>query len=283
MENAIYMLCGADEEIEDWHDQDLLNSFIITSKSGKVVVIDGGHRFNAGHLIKRLKEITGEEKPHIDAWFLTHLHEDHINAFLEVMEKRADDVEVERIYHHFTTDIAIQMREGQNCTLTFLDFYRDLPKFKDKVTVVNVGNRIAVGEMDFEVLYTAGETLKVNSCNNNSLVLKLTLAGKTAIFLADCEVEAGRILVQRYGESGKLKADICQMAHHGQCGVERAVYEAIQPTICLWNTPKYLWNNDLGEGYNTAFFKTVEVRGWMNEIGVEKHYVIKDGDQRLVL
>jgi phosphoribosyl 1,2-cyclic phosphodiesterase len=279
MKNAIYMLCGADEELPAWHVDDLLNSFIITSASGKVVLIDGGHRFNAGHLLKKLKEITGMEKPKVDAWFLTHIHEDHIDAFIEIIEKHSDEIEIEQVIHHFTTDLAIQMREGKNCVRPFLDFYSLLPTIEEKIHIATVGENIQIGEMDFEILYTAGEPLKVNSCNNNSLVMKLTLGEKTVMFLADCEVEAGRILLQRYGDSGKLKADMCQMSHHGQCGVERSVYEAIQPHTCLWNTPRWLWDNDLGKGFNTAHLKTVEVRGWMQEIGVEKHYIIKDGDQ----
>ena len=117
MKDAIYMLNGG----EDWHVDDLLNSFIITSKSGAVVVIDGGHEFNAKHLLERLKEITGEDKPHIDGWFLTHLHEDHINAFLEIVENNPDAVDVDKVYYNMTTDIAIQMKEGQNCVKTFLN------------------------------------------------------------------------------------------------------------------------------------------------------------------
>ncbi len=278
MKNAIYMLCGADEELPAWHVDDLLNSFIITSASGKVVVIDGGHRFNAMHLLKKLREITKQEKPHVDAGFLTHMHEDHINAFIEIMEKYPEALEIDCIYHHFTTDFAIQMREGKGATYPFLDFYRALPTFKDKARIPVAGDVMEMEDISFEVLYTAGEKLKVNNVNNNSMVLKMKLGDKAAIFLADCEVEAGRILLERYAGTDKLKADICQMAHHGQCGVEREVYEAIKPAICLWNTPRWLWDNDLGKGFNTAHLRTVEVRGWMQEIGVEKHYVIKDGD-----
>ena len=283
MKNAIYMLCGADETLEAWHVDDLLNSFIITSADGKVVVIDGGHRFNSRRLMEKLREVTGEEKPHVDAWFLTHMHEDHINAFIEIMENHADALEIDRIYHHFTTDLAIQMREGEGSVGAFLDFYKALPTFKDKVRIPVVGDVIEIGDMSFEVLYTAGETLKINSVNNNSMVFKMTLAGKTVIFLADCEIEAGRILLQRYAGTDKLKSDMCQMAHHGQCGVEKQVYEEINPTVCIWPTPRWLWDNDLGKGFNTAHLKTVEVRGWMQEIGVEQNYVIKDGDQTIEL
>ena len=275
MKDAIYMLNGG----EDWHVDDLLNSFIITSKSGAVVVIDGGHEFNAKHLLERLKEITGEDKPHIDGWFLTHLHEDHINAFLEIVENQPDAVDVDKVYYNMITDIAIQIKEGQNCVKTFLNFYRLLPLFKEKSYVPVVGETLWIKNLKFEILHTAGAQLRANDCNNNSLVFKMTIGDKTVMFLADAGVEAGNKLLERWGHTGILKSDICQMAHHGQCGVDKPVYQAISPKICLWNTPKYLWNNDLGKGYNTFTFKTIEVQNWMKELGVEKHYVIKDGDQ----
>lgn len=280
MENAIYMLCGADKNLEDWHKDDLLNSFIITSESGKVVLIDGGHRFNAARLLEKLKEVTGQEKPKVDAWFLTHIHSDHIYAFIETMEKHADEIDVEKIYYNFPTDLSICSREGDTCAKLFLEFYSLEPKIRAKSYIPRMGETIEIGDIKFEILYTQGLPLKVNSVNNTSLVMKMYLGGKSTIFLADSEVEAGRILLEKYGLTGQLKSDICQMAHHGQCGVEKRVYEAIKPEICLWNTPKWLWDNDLGKGFNTAHLKTVEVRGWMiDELGVKTHYIIKDGDQ----
>ena len=99
------------------------------------------------------------------------------------------------------------------------------------------------------------------------------------MFTGDCGVEAGLKILERYGDSGILKCDICQMAHHGQEGCSREFYEAVSPTECLWCTPDWLWNNDRGNGFNTHFYKTVEVRGWMEEIGVKKNYVTMNGTQ----
>ena len=67
------------------------------------------------------------------------------------------------------------------------------------------------------------------------------------------------------------------MAHHGQGGVTREVYEAISPSVCLWDTPDWLWDNNSGGGYNSGPWKTLEVRAWMEELGAIEHYVIKDG------
>ncbi len=278
MKNAIYMLKGGDGV----YVQDLLNSFILTSKSGMVVVIDGGHRSHTPHFLEKLKEITGCETPHIDAWILTHPHEDHIDLFCEIMENHERAVTVDKIYYHMIgKKDGIDKTEGAKGWNTYDRFFSLLPKFQEKTVCPKLGDTFSVGEMQFEVLHVSGEELIVYDWNNNSLSFKLTFAGKTAIFPGDCGVEAGRLLVKRWGE--KLRADICQMSHHGQCGCDRSFYEAVAPKICLWNTPDWLWNNDLGKGYNTHWFKTIEVRNWMDEIGATAHYVIKDGDQCLTL
>ena len=107
----------------------------------------------------------------------------------------------------------------------------------------------------------------------------MTLGGKTALFLADCGAEAGNKILAKYAGTDMLDCDICQMAHHGQQGVTKEFYEAVRPEICLWCAPRWLWENDAGKGFNTHVFKTVEVREWMQELGVKKNYIDMDGTQ----
>ena len=59
--------------------------------------------------------------------------------------------------------------------------------------------------------------------------------------------------------------------------------QAVAPRVCLWNTPDWLWNNDAGNGFDTGPWRTVEVRGWMEELGVRRHFVSKDGEQTICL
>ena len=68
------------------------------------------------------------------------------------------------------------------------------------------------------------------------------------------------------------------MSHHGQSGVDKDVYETIQPEICLWPTPEWLWNNNPGSGYNTGNWTTLETRKWVEDLKVKTNYVEKDGD-----
>ncbi|MBR2950719.1 MAG: hypothetical protein IKC46_12815 [Lachnospiraceae bacterium] len=86
---------------------------------------------------------------------------------------------------------------------------------------------------------------------------------------------AGRKLLKRWGGTGELNADIVQMAHHGEGGAEKEVYEEIRPHICIWPTPSWLWDNNLnGQGIGSGPWSTLETRKWMQELGVETH--IKD-------
>ena len=102
--------------------------------------------------------------------------------------------------------------------------------------------------------------------------------GKKAIFLGDMGEEAGKQLIAD-NPPEKLKCDIVQMAHHGQDGVGFEVYRILQPEICLWGAPSWLWNNDSGSGMGSGNWKTIETRKWMAQLGVPYHLCIKDGDQ----
>lgn len=257
-----------------------MNSFIITTEDGHVIVVDGGFREDAAKLLDNLRRLSGREVPHIDAWVLSHAHCDHIDAFMEIMEHTPEAVTVEKVYCHFPSIQFIQRGESWEAH-TVEEFYALLPRFADKLCVVSVGDHYEIGEAAIDVLYTADPAYTNNTINNSSMVFRLTLGTKKVLFLGDLGVEAGKKLFSQYGDA--LKSDYVQMAHHGQGGVGRDVYAAIAPRGCLWCTPQWLWDNDIGKGYNTHVWRTVETRGWMQELGVEEHYVIKDGDQTLTL
>ena len=75
-----------------------MNSFIITTEDGKVLVMDGGFAQDADNLIGWLKRVTGEEIPHVDGWFLSHPHLDHITCLNHIMETRPHDLTVDALY-----------------------------------------------------------------------------------------------------------------------------------------------------------------------------------------
>ena len=271
MKNAIHMLTSVIDTI--------CNSFIITTEDGRVIAIDGGYQQETDHFLAVLKELTGSEKPHIDAWFLTHPHDDHLNNFFNIMEHRPDEVDVERIYLNFPSKGFFEGTVGRDDSAagTMEDFYRVLPLIADRVRILSGGDELTVGAARIRVLYS--QDFEIKECNNSSLVFRMDLGGRSALFTGDCGLEAGEKILRLWGDTGLLDCEICQMAHHGQNGCARSFYEAVKPEICLWPTPSWLWTNHDGKGP----YKTLETRRWMEELGVRENLVNKDGDQTVLL
>ena len=270
MKNTIHMLASV--------GGGQMNSFVVTTSDEKIIVIDGGENNDAEKLINYLKSLTGKEIPHVDAWILSHPHADHISAFLQIVETMPEAVTYDKLYYNFPS--AQYIARHQPWTDVSPDrFYTDLPLFADKAVVVTMGDTFDVGDAHFECLYSPNPELTMNVCNNASLVLMMTLGGKKTLWLGDAGEEEGDRILALSADASALKADYVQMAHHGQNGVKRDFYEAVAPTACFWNTPKWLWDNDAGLGYNTHGWKTIEVQGWMAELGVKEHYVMMNGNQ----
>ena len=101
---------------------------------------------------------------------------------------------------------------------------------------------------------------------------------KRVLFLGDMGPEAGEKLLSDVG-AGELKADYVQMAHHGEYGVNKDVYQAIAPSVDLWNAPVWLYDDNNGGGVGSGPWGTLETRQWMKDLGVKENFVIKDGDQ----
>ena len=93
---------------------------------------------------------------------------------------------------------------------------------------------------------------------------------KSVLFSGDLGIEGGdKLLTSKYKD--RLRSDYIQMAHHGQGGTNKDFYEAVGAKYCIWPTPIWLWNNDSGEGKGSGSWQTLEVREWMDELGVIKH------------
>ena len=255
-------------------------SFVVETADGKLIVIDGGKPGDAQHLLDTLRRLSGKEKPFVDAWILTHNHIDHTGALITLLKKQPDAFDVGGYYYNFPSDQFLTRYEPG--TIGEYEEFRSVKSaVAPKSEMITQGDVYQFGEARFDVLYTTDPAFTENVVNNSSSVLKMTLGGKTVLFLGDLGIEAGEKLLAMHGDA--LKSDYVQMAHHGQNGVTRPVYEAAAPEACLWCAPDWLWDNNAGKGYNTHVWQTVIVRGWMEEMGVKKHYVIKDGDHEIEL
>ena len=247
-------------------------SYVIRTSQGKIIVIDGGTSEDGPYLKSFLNRLGGE----VSDWFLTHAHYDHVEAFIWNLQDTSNNrIKIKKIIANFPTVAWIEKYE-KNYAFTIKEFNAAMKKAKREKTVVNAGDEIDIDEIKIEVLYVNTNTFKVNAINNSSLLIKFSDDTKSVLFTGDLGVEAGNDIIKKVNRK-KLKSEYVQMAHHGQAGLGKNVYELIDASYYLWPTPLWLWDNDSGGGKNSGPWKTLEVRKWVEELQGKENYVSGKG------
>lgn len=255
-----------------------MEGFLITTKSGKLIVVDGGTENETEHLKQAILNKGG----HVSAWLVTHPHSDHVGAMTKILNDTNSGITIDAVYYHYLPIEWYQANESYRADMVSQNLAA-LATLSPSVNHPNIqkGDVINVDDVKITVMNNPYE-FQVNAINNSSVAYRVELNGRRILFLGDMGVPAGNSFLNEYQNNlGELQADIVQMAHHGEQGVDRNVYEAIQPEITLWCCPEWLWENDSGGGSNSGPWKTLEVRGWMRQLGVKTYVIEKDGDQVL--
>lgn len=245
--------------------------YIMKTSNDKTIIIDGGTSEDADNLLQHIRQLGNK----VDVWFITHPHSDHAGAFIKIIQEQ--DIAIEKIYYTIN-DLEWYQQYAPERAYEAEDFYNILQneKIKDKIEEVKLNQKIKIDFIDCEILGIKNPEITEDAINNSSMVIKMNLPETSILFLGDTGAMSGDKLLETQKE--KLKSDIVQVAHHGQNGAKEGLYQAIQPSICLWPTPEWIWNNDNGEGENTGPWTTFETREWMEKLQVKQHIIEKDGD-----
>ena len=260
---------------------DTINTSFILQSETSLIVFDGGFPCEEEYLYGYLKTLGG----HVDCWYLTHIHDDHVSAMVKILENHPD-IAVDRIRCNFPDGALIdswEPKQGNTTSSAVRAWVFDTAAQKGvPIETTACGDIYEYDGFSVQVLRDPHEEL-CNNINDSSVVYRVTVGETVLIFLGDLGVAGGKQLLADT-DPALLRADFVQMAHHGQNGVSREVYEAIHPKYCLWCTPTWLWDNKGEGGYDTGPFRTVVVRGWMSEIGgIKRHYVMTEGDHIIEL
>jgi len=246
-------------------------SYVIRSAGGKVIVIDGGTAGDAAYLRRFLIDQGGV----VEAWFLTHPHSDHVMAFAMIVSDPGS-IKITDVYASIPDEEWMRKHANKPDVVEYELFNQSVRKANRNLTELRLGQEFIVDGVRIEVLGVKNPEIHRNAVNNSSVVLRLSDGGKSVLFLADLGVEGGDKLLKSPYRS-RLHCDYVQMAHHGQNGVSEAFYRVVNPSYCLWPTPRWLWDNDMGKGKGSGRWKTLEVRAWMDTLHIKRHYVMADG------
>lgn len=255
-------------------ERNVMMSYVLQTAKGQLLVIDGGWEADAPYLREFLRHLGGR----VHTWFITHQHDDHLGA-LTVLLRQPEGLQIDRIHASLLSEEWIGQHEPDQAP-AIRAFNAAVAAYGKPVSAARVGEKLVVDSVTIETLAVSDATVKDlnNFINNQCMVLRLSTPATSVLFLADLGAAAGdRLLASNPGDE-RLRSEYVQMAHHGQNGVRRTFYEAIHARYALWPTPEWLY-----EAKKDSRFDTATVRQWMQELGIQKNYVMKDGLVELVL
>lgn len=250
-------------------------SYVIQTRGGKLIVIDGGWNRTAAYLREFLLARGGC----VEAWFLTHPHDDHCEALTGILQEPGD-LTIKTLYASMPDAAWFKTVCDASEWATYENLTAALEKSGRSFTMVSAGDTLELDGLSIRILGGCNPELVKNPINNSSMVLRFSDARKSVLFLGDLGLEGGQKLLDS-PQAEYLTADYLQMAHHGQNGVGEAVYRKINPKYCLWPTPKWLWDNNSGAGEDSGQWRTKEVRAWMDSLAIQKHYLMFEGLQTI--
>ncbi|MBQ7651530.1 MAG: MBL fold metallo-hydrolase [Victivallales bacterium] len=248
-------------------------SAVIVTKNKKLIVMDGGYPDDRIHLLEVLKQYGGT----VTQWYISHAHTDHASALLEISKMQPMPIKIEEVLYSFPPIEWIKENKSDADAAEAKRIIDAMPSVPAKHTIMKKGDKFEVDGVTLEVMNNYNLNVRHNSVNNASIAVKAHVSGKTILFPGDLGVEMGNVLVKELGDT--LKADIVVMAHHGQHGVGKNFYELVKPTIAVWPTPEWLWeNNQGGKGPGSGSWVINYVKCWMQELGVKRNYPTYKGD-----
>lgn len=238
------------------------NSYLLKTSGGKVIMMDGGFASDVPKLRMKLAEAGN----HVDLWFISHPHEDHMEALATILDD-PQGITIDKVIHSRLTDAFLdnEPESGNNAR----GYYRVLDNTTECTDIINLHRpmqRFDIDGIGIMVLTVDHPSFKSGHFNNQSIIIRVWDDVKSVVFLGDAEEECGEAALRECREY--LDCDYLQMAHHGQSGVSEEFYKTINFRVCLWPTPSWVWE----PGENT-WLKTLDTRRWMDEKGITEHHV----------
>ncbi|MBE6592693.1 MAG: MBL fold metallo-hydrolase [Ruminococcaceae bacterium] len=256
--------------------------------------ISTGCHSSAPFVMEVLKKYAPDpENITIAAWLITHMHEDHFGAFIDLALNAdyAEDkarITIENVIYSASCDENTKLASDKQLPWTRV-FRRAVSnegwgeRIKNKVKA-HPGQQFFLRDLEFTV-YTSEDLLHFGTfnpyedgkyINNTSIVTMVKFMGKDMLFLADSSAANNpNVLTPIYNT--ELKADILQVAHHGYADTDAGtVLKYVKPEIVFW--PVYAQHF---YGYEIGYMEKNNKYGGVKNVGFNsvlfadgiRHYV----------
>ena len=234
--------------------------YVILLSDGRVILIDGGEYKhstdqNAAELWRFLHVVTGKDADDpitVALWYGSHCHSDHMYLFNKLLHDYHEKLTVERLMFNFQSDKILEKENSVTDLLHFIELYCPNAAYLK----AHAGFRFQLQDALCEVLYAQEDAVNAedaswtyDNANDLSAVLKITLGGKSFLFLGDSNQIVQNVLMKNF-TAATLKSDIVQAAHHLYNDLP-ALYAAVQPTYVFCPQSKLRAQEDCVTAYGT--------------------------------
>ena len=232
-----------------------LSFYTIYNEAKGLIIIDGGWTEDAVNV----REVVNELGGHVDAWIITHPHQDHVGAF-NLLYKELEGISIDDIY---TVDMALPEECIEIAPWDSVDAYNDFLSLDiPNLTYLYAGDILDICGLKFEILSTYDDNVKKLSndyLNDGSMMFKVTNNNESILFCADVGIGMSDFLENKWGET--LKADYLQMAHHGYGGLNDSFYQLVNPKVAFFDAPDWLMLDTTGKYDNPQHAELMESIG----------------------
>ncbi|MCR5282512.1 MAG: MBL fold metallo-hydrolase [Lachnospiraceae bacterium] len=264
-------------------------SYTLAGDDGSLIVVDGGRAWQSLELVDTIKKLGGR----VDAWIITHPHDDHAGVLASILEAEWDksEIEIGQIYLGEWDFDAVDRQGIRTDSVHYL--LGNLEK-RDNVTYLSQGQELSVCGLTMKVLHTCNPEVVAGSdniLNDGSMVFKLSGEKTSILFLGDVADNSAAlrekegITDEKVGQGSKMgrliaeqilsdypedvKSTFVQMAHHGNSQLPDAFYEAVSPKAAIFDAPDWLMENRDKETGESSYYTTPHYRALMEKLGAK--------------
>lgn len=193
-------------------------SIVLQTKSARILLDGGSTSSKKTGKYVILPYLKQQGIAHLDAVFVTHPDEDHINGITEVLQ------EAQRSW--FTVDMLF-MPEWMKVSEKGIELMALAQQADISCDFLSAGDEVTWGGQSFSVLAPRAGEIPADS-NAGSLILWWRTESMSALFTGDLPLEAERNLLQIPA------CEILKVAHHGsEYATSEAMLEKVKPEIAL--------------------------------------------------
>lgn len=202
------------------------NSFVFQLKNGHYILNDGGIPRELFPLLDYLEaNAPNGEKPVVDAWIISHAHEDHMGVLEALMKipELADRISVEGLYYTEASEAANEERRGTINMIGLTIYTKGAASFmktsEGETTPLyrmREGERYYFNDITMDVVFEQSilNYKEWTTSNAESTVLTYTVEGQKVFISGDTDYECQMKMLQIFDDS-YFDFAIYEVPHHG--------------------------------------------------------------------